>query len=185
MTVPPLFRMNLSRWSTLVVSVCSALALSGTASAHVFPTPQVIASQSIESVTLDVPNERDKPMTGFVVIAPAGVEIEQAHPAEGWTEEIDDSSARWTGGPLAALTTTKFGISLKAATEPGEVVLETELLYDGGAVVRWPVPITVTPADDTSSQNLGLAAIVGAAGLLVVLGVIILGRRSEPTAKPS
>jgi hypothetical protein len=63
-------------------------------------------------------------------------------------------------------------------------VLETELLYDGGAVVRWPVPISVTPADDTSSQNLGLAAIVGAAGLLVVLGVIILGRRSE-SAKPS
>ncbi len=124
-------------------------------------------------------------MTGFVVTAPAGVEIERADPAEGWTEEIDDSSARWTGGSLAALTTTTFEIALEAATEPGEVVLETELLYDSGAVVRWPVPITVTPADDTSSQNLGLVAIIGAAGLLVVLGVIILGRRSEPTANSS
>ena len=177
--------MNFSWWSTLVVSVCIALAVAGAASAHVFPTPQLIASQSIESVTLDVPNERDEPMTGFIVTAPAGVEIERADPAEGWTEEIDDSSARWTGGSLAALTTTKFGISLKAATEPGEVVLETELLYDSGAVVRWPVPITVTPADDTSSQSLGLVAILGAAGLLVVLGVVILGRRSKPTAKPS
>ena len=173
------------RWSTLVASACSALALSGTASAHVFPTPQFIASQSIESVTLDVPNERDKPMTGFVVTAPAGVEIERAYPAEGWTDEIDDASARWTGGSLAALTTTKFEIALEAGTEPGEVVLETELLYDSGAVVRWPVPITVIPADDTSSQNLGFAAIIGAAGLLVVLGVIILLRRSVPTAKPS
>ena len=82
-------------------------------------------------------------MTGFVVTAPPGLEIEHAHPADGWREELDAASARWTGGPLAALATTKFGISLKAAAEPGDVVLETELLYDSGAVVRWPVPITV------------------------------------------
>jgi uncharacterized protein YcnI len=72
--------------------------LSGTASAHVFPTPQVIASQSIESVTLDVPNERDKPMTGFVVIAPAGVEIEQAHPARAGPKK---STTRTRAGPAA------------------------------------------------------------------------------------
>ena len=110
--------MNLSRWSTLVVSV-SALALSGTASAHVFPTPQVIASQSIESVTLDVPNERDKPMTASWSLPPAGVEIERAHPAEGWTEEIDDR-ARAGGRPPDSAHDDEVGSLLKAATEPGK-----------------------------------------------------------------
>ncbi len=119
-------------------------------------------------------------MTGFVVTAPAGVEFERAHPVEGWSEESDGSSARWTGGRIPALTTmTKFGVTLKAATEPGGVVLETELLYDSGAVVRWPVPITVTPAEQSPSQNPGLAAIVGGVGLLVVVGVILLTRRSR------
>ena len=158
----------------------ASLVATGSASAHVFPTPQFLPSQSTESVILDVPNERDEPMTGFVVTAPAGLEIEHAHPAEGWSEELDGSSARWTGGPLAALTTTKFGISLKATAEPGEVVLETELLYDSGAVVRWPVPITVLPAAESSSQNLALAAVVGLIGLLVVAAVGVLAWRRRP-----
>ncbi len=155
--------------------------MAGTASAHVFPTPQFIASGSSVSVTLDVPNERNEPMTGFVVTAPAGVEIERAHPAEGWREQTDGSSARWTGGRIPALTTmTKFKVTLNAARERAAVALETELLYDSGAVVRWPVPITVTSAEESPSRNLGLAAIVGAIGLLVVLVVIVLSYRRSP-----
>jgi uncharacterized protein YcnI len=169
--------MRCSGWSSLAISVCSALLLVGSASAHVFPTPQFLPSQSTESVTLDVPNEREQPMTGFVVKAPAGLEIEHAHPADGWEEEFDAASARWTGGPLAGLTTTKFGISLNAATDPGEAVLETELLYGDGGVVRWPVPITVLPAEEGSSQNLALAAVVGLIGLLVVGAVAMLAWR--------
>jgi uncharacterized protein YcnI len=188
--------MRCSGWSSLAISVCRGearlalgtasalvvLTLASTATAHVFPMPQFLPSQGTESVILDVPNEREEPMTGFVVEVPDGLEIAHAHPAVGWDEEFDASSARWTGGPLAALTTTQFGISLKAATEPGDVVLETELLYDSGAVVRWPVAMTVTPAEKSASQNLALAAVVGLIGLLVVGAVAMLAwrRRTEP-----
>ena len=116
-------------------------------------------------------------MTGFVVTAPAGLEIEHAHPADGWDEDVDGSSARWTGGSLAGLATTKFGISLKATTEPGPLELETELLYDSGAVVRWPVPMTVTPAAESASQNLALAAVVGLIGVLLVVAIAMLAWR--------
>jgi uncharacterized protein YcnI len=173
--------MKCSGWSSLAISVCSALVLAGSASGHVLPTPHFLPSQSTESVTLDVPNERDAPMTGFVVNAPAGLEIEHAHPADGWEEEFDDSSARWTGGPLAALTTTRFGISLRAEKEPGAFMLEAELLYDDDGVVRWQVPMTVTPAEEGASQNLALAAVVGLIGILVVGAVAMLAwRRREP-----
>jgi uncharacterized protein YcnI len=100
--------MKCSGWSSLAISVCRgearlalgtasafvSLALVSVASGHVFPTPQFLPSQGTESVTLDVPNERDVPMTGFVVNAPPGLEIEHAHPADGWEEEFNDSSAR-------------------------------------------------------------------------------------------
>ena len=173
--------MRCSGWSSLAISVSSAFLFAGSASAHVFPTPQFLPSQSTESVILDVPNERDEPMSGFVVTAPAGLEIEHAHPTDGWEEEFDAATARWSGGSLAALTTTTFGISLKATAEPGEVVLETELLYDSGAEVRWPVALTVTPAEDGPSQNVALAAIVGLIGLLVVVAVAMLAwRRRSP-----
>ena len=159
------------------LAALTALAAAGSASAHVFPTPQFLPSRSTESVILDVPNERDEPMTGFVVTAPAGLEIEHAHPADGWDEEVDGSSARWTGGSLAGLATTKFGISLRATTEPGPLELETELLYDSGAVVRWPVPMTVTPAAESASQNLALAAVVGLIGILLVVAIAMLAWR--------
>jgi hypothetical protein len=120
-------------------------------------------------------------MTGFVIEVPAGLEIEHAHAANGWDEEFDASNARWTGGSLNALATTQFGISLKAAAEPGDVTLEAELLYDSGAVVRWPVPMSVTPAEEGASQNLALAAVVGLLGLLVVGAVAMLAWRRGTT----
>jgi hypothetical protein len=168
--------MRCSGWSSLAISVCSALALAGTAAAHVFGSPQFIPSGSTETITLDVPNERPEPMTGFVVKAPPGLEIEHAHPADGWTEEITGSTATWSGGPLAHLALTKFLISLKATAAPGPVALETELTYDSGAIVRWPVSLTVVPANE-NSQNVALAAVVGLIGLLVVGAVTMLAWR--------
>ena len=61
-------------------------------------------------------------------------------------------------------------------------MLETELLYDDGGVVRWPVPMTVTPAAESSSQNLALAAVVGLIGLLVVAAVAMLAWRAVAQA---
>jgi hypothetical protein len=115
-------------------------------------------------------------MTGFVVKAPPGLEIEHAHPADGWTEQLTGSTATWTGGPLAHLALADFEISLKATAPPGPVVLESEQRYDSGAVVRWPVSMTVVPGNE-NSQNLALAGIVGLIGLLVVGGVAVLAWR--------
>ena len=56
-------------------------------------------------------------------------------------------------------------------------MLETELLYESDGVVRWPVPITVLPAEEGASQNLALAAVVGLIGVLVVGAVAMLAWR--------
>jgi uncharacterized protein YcnI len=171
--------MRCSGWSSLAISVCSALALAGTAAAHVFGSPQFIPSGSTETITLDVPNERKAPMTSFVVKVEDGLQIEHAHPADGWDEEVAGDTATWSGGSLAGLQITKFLISLKAVAQPGPVAFETELRYDSGAVVRWPVSLTVVPGNE-NSQNVGLAAVVGVIGLLVVGAVAILAWRRRP-----
>jgi uncharacterized protein YcnI len=177
--------MRCSGWSSLAISICSALALTGAASAHVFPTPQFIASGSTGDISLDVPNERKEPMTGFTITAGEGLTIEHAHPNDGWAEELSGSTASWTGGSIPHLAQTTFGISLRADAPPGPVAMQAEQLYDSGAVVRWPVSLTVVPAEETSSQNLALAAVVGLMGLLVVAAVAMVAWRRRAPADVS
>ena len=96
--------MRCSGWSSLAISVCSvvvALVLAGPASAHVVATPAYLPSQSSESITLTAPNERSEPMTGFSITAADGLEIEHAHPAKGWSEQVGGLTASRLGGSLA------------------------------------------------------------------------------------
>ena len=169
--------MRCSGWSSLAISVCSALVFAGAASAHVVAMPTYIPSKGSEAIILEVPNERPDPMTSFVVNVPSGIDIEHVHPAAGWTESVDGSTARWTGGSLPAHKQVDFRVTLKADVEPGAVTLDAEQLYDGGGVVAWPVSITITPAAQSPSQNIALAGVVGMIGLLVVVAVVMLSRR--------
>jgi uncharacterized protein YcnI len=173
--------MRCSGWSSLAISVCSALAAAsfwaGTAAAHVVAMPAFLASGSAESITFDAPNERDDPMTAFSVTVPAGLEIRHAHVVEGWNEQVDGSTATWTGGSLASRATADFGVTLKADGDPGLVQLQAEQRYADGGVVTWPVDFTITPAAETPSQNLALAGVVGLIGVLVVVAVAMLAWR--------
>jgi hypothetical protein len=176
--------MRCSGWSSRAIWVCSlvaALVVAAPAAAHVVASPAFIPSKSTASISLDVPNERSEPMTSFTLTAPDGLVIEHAHPVEGWNGVVEAGAATWTGGSLAASQTADFGITLQADAEPGLVTLQARQGYDSGAIVDWPVTMTVTPAADSPSENLALAGVVGLVGVLVVAGVVVLAlrRRSE------
>jgi uncharacterized protein YcnI len=179
--------MRCSGWSSLAISVCSALGIvvfAGSASAHVIAMPTYIPSKGSEAIILEVPNERPDPMTSFVVNVPSGIEIEHAHPADGWSESVEGATARWTGGSLPARAQVDFRLTLKADVEPGAVALDAEQLYGDGGVVTWPVSITITPATENPSQNLALAGVVGVIGLLVIAAVAMLAMRRRPGPLP-
>ena len=95
--------MRCSGWSSLAISVCSAIALvsAGPGVAHVLPFPSFIPAGDAQLVELSFPNEHDRTMVGFSVAAPTTLEIVHAHPAEGWQETFDGSRATWRGGSLA------------------------------------------------------------------------------------
>ena len=174
--------MRCSGWSSLAISVCSAVALAipGSATAHIVATPPFLASGSSESVSFTGPNEREDPMTSFAMTVPAGIEIAHAHEVEGWDESVEGSTAVWLGGPLAPDGEIAFGMTLEADAEPGVVQLQAEQRYSDGEVVSWPVALTITPADDSASQNLALAGVVALIGLLAVaaIGMVAWRRRS-------
>jgi hypothetical protein len=176
--------MRCSGWSSLAISVCSALVVAAPAAAHVVVSPSFLASESSESVSLEVPNERSDPMTSFTLTAPDGLVIEHAHAVAGWNGNVEDGAAIWTGGSLTAKATVTFGVTLKADVEPGTVTLGAKQGYDSGAVVEWPVSLTVTPAAESPSENFALAGVVGLIGVLVVVAVAVFAwrRRSTPDA---
>jgi hypothetical protein len=154
-----------------------ALATAQVAVAHVVATPAFLASESSASVTFAGPNEREDPMNAFTLTVPAGLEIVHAHELEGWDESVTGSTATWLGGPLAPDEEVAFGMTLEADTEPGVVVVEAEQRYPDGAVVSWPVSLTITPAEESPSQNLALAGVVALVGLLSVAAVAVLAWR--------
>ncbi len=175
--------MRCSGWSSLAISVCSGigLALAAPGAAHVIPFPSFIPAGDSQLVELSFPNERDRTMVSFSVTAPPALEIVHAHPAEGWQETFDGSRATWRGGRLAPETAMTFSVELRAESEPGAVELEAVQLFDDDATVEWPVALTVTPATEEPSQNLGLAGVIGVIGLLVIaaVGVLAWRRRAE------
>jgi uncharacterized protein YcnI len=172
----------LPRPPVVVATALISLAAAGTGSAHVIATPTFLPSGSSESITFSGPNERDDPMTAFSLTVPDGLEIEHAHEVEFWDESVDGSTATWLGGPLAPDEEIGFGMTLKADTEPGVVELQADQRYPDGSVVSWPVALTITPATESPSQNLALAAIVALIGVLAVVAIAMLAWRRRTSS---
>jgi uncharacterized protein YcnI len=164
------------RHPALAAVIVAWLVLVAPATAHVGATPSFLAAKSSGTIHLDVPNERNEPMTGFTVTVPDGFEIVHAHPSEGWEGTSDASTATWTGGSLPAGSSADFGLELRTPEAPEFVDFAAVQRYDGGDVVRWPVAFTVTPAAESESRNFALLAVV-TLGLLVIAAIVFSWRR--------
>ena len=167
----------------LVVAVAALIsfAVTGPAAAHVFALPPFLQSGVSTSITFSGRNERDRPMTAFDLTVPEGITIEHAHEIEGWDESLDGSTATWLGGPLAPDADLEVGTTLRADADPGVVELQATQRYRDGEVVTWPVTLTITPGEESPSQNLAIAGIVALIGVLLVAALAMLAwRRRSP-----
>lgn len=166
----------------LIAVVLVALFVAAPATAHIEAVPPFVAAGDSDTISLTVPNERDAPMTGFRVVVPSDFRIVAARPAEGWGVEVKGASANWHGGSLSPGAETTFTLEVEAPTEPGPATLEAEQHYPDEAVARWGVYLTVTPAAEPPSQNLGWAVVTAVLGLLALaaFGIFVWRRRSAP-----
>ena len=174
--------MRCSAWSSLAISVCSALLLAPSAAGHVTPTPSFITADATTSLRLSGPNERGEPMTAFVVTVPDGFRISQAGSDESWQVKVEGTIATWSGGSLASASEATFTLAIVSPPDPGAVTLEAEQLYAGGAAVRWPIALTVVPGngrhefwiyDPLGPPLFPFFALLG----LIVLGFILVRRK--------
>jgi hypothetical protein len=164
----------------LAAALLAALALAAPAGAHVIASPSFLTAGEETTIEFSVPNEREAPMTGFAVTAPAGLRIVGAEETEGWVATVDGQTVTWSGRSVPAKLSETFGIRLEADSEPGAVDLDAEQLYADGSV-RWPVTLTVVPgASDSGSDGGGswvvLVAIL-ALGVLVTTAIAVLAWR--------
>ncbi len=171
--------MRCSAWSSLAISVCSALVAAAPAAAHVTMTPPFLAAGETATLSLTGPNERDAPMTGFQVTAPPAFRILHVHSAQGWESGVMGSTATWSGRSLAPGSEASFTLHVEVPDEPGPAVFAAAQLYPGGAAVHWRVPFTITPSTESPSQNpawvVGIVAVMLLA--ITVAGVVLLRRR--------
>ena len=168
--------MRCSAWSSLACSVCSVLVLAGSAGAHVDASPTFVPSGGIEVISLTVHNDRAIVMTGFAISAPAGLRFHGVDELDGWQGSAESATAEWTDGSLAPDTPATFGLHVEATAEPGPTTLEVEQGYPDGEVVRWPVTLTIVPADGSDSPSYVWLVVV-TAGLLTLAGAAIAWRR--------
>ena len=102
--------------------------------------------------------------------------------ADEWEAIVENETATWTGGPLAANTGTTFEVELAVddTTPAGPVQLQAEQRYPGGGSLPWPIPVTVIPASDESSQRVTWA-IAGGLALVATAGI---GLFAAPAPQP-
>jgi uncharacterized protein YcnI len=151
------------------------------AGAHVTArAPYVYAGKSSQ-LELDVPNERDTPMTGFHVSFPGDFRVVSAATNGDWKPASSKTNVFWSGGALAPAATTTFRLQVEGPSEAGPASFAALQHYDSGAVVTWKVNLTVLPSDKPS-QQLGRALVVALIGvvLLAALGVLAWRRRGAP-----
>jgi uncharacterized protein YcnI len=169
--------MRCSAWSSLAISVCSGLLFVGAADAHVVPLPAYVVAGEPSRVLLSVPNERGLAMTGVSVTLPRRFHIAAAGSVAEWTATVRGRTATWSGGRLPPTVTAYLPLDVQAHVEPGQVTFVAKETYPDGEAVRWPVTLTVVPAEK-ESQNLGLALVVGIVGLVAITGLgLLLARR--------
>ncbi len=176
--------MRCSAWSSLAISVCSALLLAPSAAAHVTPTPSFITADATTSLRLSGPNERGEPMTAFVVTVPVAFRVVAAEPSDGWTADATESTATWRGGRLEAGKEATFTLRITAPKKPGAIELEAVQRYPGGESVRWPVGLTVIPGFALETRRIASIHLSGVViftvlGLLPAGVVVVLVRRKR------
>jgi hypothetical protein len=166
----------------------AALVASSTASAHVVPVPQFLATGSVTTMSFAVPNERPEPMSGVAVSVPADLRIVRAHRTAGWTATLDGSTATWRGGALAHLTVETFRFDVDVSAPPGPVTLNTRELYPSRATVDWPATLTVVPGpegDQSEGVAWGWIAAIAGVGVIFVAGLAVLAWRRKAVPAPT
>jgi hypothetical protein len=166
--------MKCSAWSSLGISVCSALALAAPAGAHLSIDPAKVIKGTSVDLVFSVPNEDDPIGVDHVTLGiPADFQLDDVEAKPGWTQSRTGQAVTWSGGLIPKRTFARFAIRGTAPGKP-ETVLFNVLVGDRtGKSITYRVGLDVIAAasQDKGARTLGKAAL----GVAILAAVLALG----------
>ena len=171
--------MRFSAWSSLSISVFSALVLAAPAAAHLSIDPAKVAQGQDVDLVFSVPNEDDAIGVDHVTLGiPQDFKLDDVEAKPGWTQSRTGQAVTWSGGLIPKGTFARFAIRGTAPAKV-ETVLFNVLVGDRtGKSITYRVGLDVTSGStyDEGARTLGKAALgVAVVAALLGLGALFVG----------
>jgi uncharacterized protein YcnI len=170
--------MRYSGWSSLAISVFSALVLAAPASAHLSITPDEVHTGALVDLVFSVPNEHGAYGVDHVTIGvPQDFVLDDAEAKPGWQQSRTGQAITWDGGNIPKHEFARFAIR-GTAPATAERVLFNVLVGDRtGKSITYQVPLTVLShgPQDAGARTLGKAGLAVAivAGALALAALFV------------
>src|SRR5918999_489837 len=113
--------------------------------AHVVVSPEEVAADDYETLTVSVPTEKEVPTTEIRLEVPKGFLLSGVQPVPGWEHAfVEDgglvTAVTFSGGQIRPREFQQFLVQAKAPQEPGEYPWRAIQTYEDGSVVEWTGP---------------------------------------------
>jgi uncharacterized protein YcnI len=165
-------------WSSLAISVCSAVVLAGTAAAGVQVSPTRIDPGSTARLFFWVANDGRHAIDGVAIGIPADFQLGEAEVKGGWRTSTRARTATWEGRRIAPGQFAFFSLTVKAPEREERALFSVLASSVGGATKTWQVRVDVVRAppvrDERARLTATIALIVAAVAALLALGGGIL-----------
>ena len=124
------------------LGICTMLAVSAPAWAHVVVSPEVVTAGDYETLTVSVPTEKEVPTTEIRVEVPEGFLLSGVQPVPGWEHTFQEDggvvrAVTFSGGEIRPQEFQQFLVQAQAPEEPGEYPWKAFQTYEDGSVVEW------------------------------------------------
>jgi uncharacterized protein YcnI len=166
--------MRFSAWSSLSISVCSALVLAAPAAAHLSIDPAKVQKGQTVDLVFSVPNEDDAIGVNHVTLGiPQDFELDDAEAKPGWTQSRTGQAITWSGGLIPKGTFARFSIRGRAPAKVETVLFNVLVGNRTGMSITYRVGLDVnaTSGQDKGARALGKAAL----GVAIVAAVLAVG----------
>jgi uncharacterized protein YcnI len=127
------------------LGICTMLAVSVPAWAHVVVSPEEVAPGDYETLTVSVPTEKEVPTTEIRMEVPKGFLLSGVQPVPGWEHAFAEdggvvTAVTFSGGEIRQREFQQFLVQAQAPQEPGEYPWRAIQTYEDGSVVEWTGP---------------------------------------------
>jgi uncharacterized protein YcnI len=124
------------------LGICTMLAVSAPAWAHVVVSPEVVTAGDYETLTVSVPTEKEVPTTKIRVEVPEGFLLSGVQPVPGWEHAFEEdggvvTAVTFSGGEIRPQEFQQFLLQAQAPEEPGNYSWKAFQTYEDGSVVEW------------------------------------------------